>query len=70
MTAIYVSHRLEEIYKLCDTITVLRDGQHVGTKPVKDLDQSALVQMMIGRTLEAYFPGHLKAEPGRRIAPR
>jgi ABC-type sugar transport system ATPase subunit len=67
VTAIYVSHRLEEIYKLCDTITVLRDGQHVGTKLVKDLDQSGLVQMMIGRTLEAYFPGHLKADPGEEL---
>ncbi|MGD0059285.1 MAG: sugar ABC transporter ATP-binding protein [Verrucomicrobiia bacterium] len=67
VTAIYVSHRLEEIYRLCDTITVLRDGQHVGTKPVKDLDQGGLVQMMIGRTLDAYFPGHLKADPGEEL---
>lgn len=67
VTAIYVSHRLEEIYRLCDTVTVLRDGQHVGTRPVKDLDQSGLVQLMIGRALEAYFPGHLKTEPGEEL---
>jgi ABC-type sugar transport system ATPase subunit len=67
VTAIYVSHRLEEIYRLCDTITVLRDGQHVGTKPVTDLDQNGLVQMMIGRALEAYFPGHLQAKPGEEL---
>ena len=67
VTAIYVSHRLEEIYRLCDTITVLRDGQHVGTKPATELDQSGLVQMMIGRALEAYFPNHLRAEPGEEL---
>ena len=67
VTAIYVSHRLEEIYRLCDTITVLRDGQHVGTKPVTELDQGGLVQMMIGRALEAYFPGHLQAKPGEEL---
>jgi ABC-type sugar transport system ATPase subunit len=67
VTAIYVSHRLEEIYRLCDMITVLRDGRHVGTKPVKDLDQSALVQMMIGRALEAYFPSYLQTEPGEEL---
>ncbi len=67
VTAIYVSHRMEEIYRLCDTITVLRDGQHVATKPAADLDRNSLVQMMIGRTLETYFPGHLKVEPGEEL---
>src|ERR1017187_3576237 len=67
VTAIYVSHRMEEIYRLCDTITVLRDGQHVATKTTAELDRNGLVQMMIGRALEAYFPGHLKAEPGEEL---
>jgi ribose transport system ATP-binding protein len=66
-TAIYVSHRLEELYQLCDMITVLRDGQHVGTKPTKELDQDALVQMMIGRALDAYFPKHLRTEQGEEL---
>ncbi len=67
VTAIYVSHRLEEIYHLCDTITVLRDGQHVATKSAAELDRNSLVQMMIGRTLEAYFSRHLQAEPGEEL---
>src|SRR6266403_2262979 len=67
VTAIYVSHRLEEIYRLCDTITVLRDGQHVGTKPAKELDHGGLVRLMIGRPLEAYFPGHLQAKAGEEL---
>jgi ABC-type sugar transport system ATPase subunit len=67
VTAIYVSHRLEEIYRLCDTITVLRDGQHVGTTPVRELNQRRLVQMMIGRELEAYFPAHVQAASGEEL---
>src|SRR4029453_18339754 len=67
VTCIYVSHRLEEIYRLCDTITVLRDGRHVGTATVKDLNKAALVEMMIGRRLEDYFPSHVHATPGTEL---
>jgi ABC-type sugar transport system ATPase subunit len=51
VTCIYVSHRMPEVFRLCDTITVLRDGQVVGTRPAAELDESAVVQMMIGRAL-------------------
>lgn len=51
VTSIYVSHRLEEIFALCDRVTVLRDGQLVGTEPIGNLDRDALVKMMIGRDL-------------------
>ena len=67
VTAIYVSHRMPEIFQLCDTITVLRDGRLVDTKPVTELDESTLVQMMIGRPFEAYFPSHLGAEMGKEL---
>ena len=67
VTCIYVSHRLEEIFLLCDTVTVLRDGHHVATRPVTDVDRSSLVEMMIGRRLEEYFPGHVHAEPGAEM---
>jgi ABC-type sugar transport system ATPase subunit len=56
---LYVSHRMPEIYRLCDTITVLRDGRHVGTHPTSELDESSLVQLMIGRRLEQYYPDHV-----------
>jgi ABC-type sugar transport system ATPase subunit len=62
VTCIYVSHRLEEIFLLCDTITVLRDGRHVATRPIAEVDRSSLVELMIGRRLEDYFPSHIKAE--------
>jgi ABC-type sugar transport system ATPase subunit len=63
-TCLYVSHRLAEIFELCDTVTVLRDGTHVATRPVGGLDERALVQMMIGRNLETVTPEHLGQEPG------
>ncbi|AHG87888.1 ABC transporter related protein [Gemmatirosa kalamazoonensis] len=61
---LYVSHRMPEIYRLCDTITVLRDGRHVGTHPTSELDEASLVQLMIGRRLEQYFPAHVSAPRG------
>lgn len=53
VTCIYVSHRMPEIFRLCDTVSVLRDGRHVGTRPVVELSESELVRMMIGRALES-----------------
>jgi ABC-type sugar transport system ATPase subunit len=64
VTCIYVSHRMPEIFRLCDTVTVLRDGQHVATLPVASLDEASLVQMMIGRRLEGRVPDHVGREPG------
>lgn len=51
-TILYVSHRLEEIFELCDTVTVLRDGRHVATQPTRDLDSTQLVRLMVGRAIE------------------
>jgi len=63
-TLIYVSHRLEEVFRLCDRVTVLRDGQHIETAHVRDLTMETIVQRMIGRSIEQYFPEHLDARPG------
>jgi len=57
-TILYVSHRMPEIFRLCDRVTVLRDGAHVATRPVAELDEGALVEMMIGRRLAKFYPGH------------
>ena len=53
---LYVSHRLKEIFDLCQTITILKDGQHVTTQPTADLTEAALVRLMVGRPLTSYFP--------------
>jgi len=53
---VYVSHRMEEIFALCDRISVLRDGHFVGCRPIPGLSLDEVVQMMVGRSLEARFP--------------
>src|ERR1019366_7193971 len=64
VTLLYVSHRMPEIFRLSDRLTVLRDGEHVATRSTAEIDEDELVQLMIGRHLEQYFPGHLTASPG------
>ncbi len=53
---IYISHRLEEIFALGDRVTVLRDGESVGTSRVDDLDEAALIRRMIGREVSQIYP--------------
>ncbi|PAW67383.1 MAG: L-arabinose ABC transporter ATP-binding protein AraG [Opitutia bacterium Tous-C1TDCM] len=48
---LYVSHRMDEIFALCDRITILRDGRHVVTSALADLDRAAVIRHMVGRTL-------------------
>jgi rhamnose transport system ATP-binding protein len=56
VAVIYISHRLEEVFLLADRVTVLRDGQVVGTRLVRETSQPELIRMMVGRTLDALFP--------------
>jgi ribose transport system ATP-binding protein len=62
VTVIYISHRLDEIFEIGDYVTVMRDGHHIETKPVAQIqDRSELIKMMIGKTVfEQYTPreGH------------
>jgi rhamnose transport system ATP-binding protein len=53
---VYISHRLEEVFLLADRVTVLRDGEFVATKQVTDTHHHDLVEMMVGRRIEALFP--------------
>ncbi|SAK47198.1 ABC transporter [Caballeronia fortuita] len=53
---IFISHHLEEIFDVCDRITVLRDGQYVGMTDVAKTDVERLVEMMVGRRIESSFP--------------
>jgi len=64
VTILYVSHRMAEIHRLCDEITVLRDGRHVATRPASELPESELVHLMIGRRVEQYFPAHAETPCG------
>jgi ribose transport system ATP-binding protein len=56
VTIVYISHRLEEIYEVCDTVTVLRDGHHIATRNVKDVSMEDLIRMMVGREVVEKFP--------------
>ncbi len=53
---IYISHRLEEIFGLADRVTVLRDGQSVGSVPVGDIDEARLIRLMVGREVTQIYP--------------
>jgi ABC-type sugar transport system ATPase subunit len=64
VTQLYVSHRMAEIFTLCDTVTVLRDGRHVATQAVEGLTEAALVRQMIGRDIAEYLPVHTEASRG------
>ncbi len=58
VTVIYISHRLDEIFQIGDYVTVMRDGRHIATKPISEVNgRSELIKMMIGRTIfEQYTP--------------
>ncbi|MGC9401141.1 ribose ABC transporter ATP-binding protein RbsA [Vibrio genomosp. F10 str. 9ZC157] len=53
---VYISHRLKEIFEICDDITVLRDGKFIGECSVIDTDEDGLIEMMVGRKLEDQYP--------------
>lgn len=55
---VYISHKMDEIFRIADTITVLRDGRHIATEPARDLDERQLIALMVGRDLQQ----HLRSE--------
>ena len=52
----FVSHRMDEIYRVSDRVTVLRDGHHVATEPVAEMSRDRAVQLMVGRALSGMYP--------------
>ena len=55
---IYISHRLDEVFEVADRVMVLRDGEHVGTKDIDDINRERLIEMMVGRPVDSEFPKH------------
>ncbi len=53
---VYISHRLKEIFEMCDYITVIRDGRYVGQENVSDVNEDKMIEMMVGRKLTDQFP--------------
>jgi ABC-type sugar transport system ATPase subunit len=63
---IYISHRMDEIFTICDSITVYRDGKYIGRGSTKELDEAALIRMMVGREITDVFP-KLPADIGETL---
>ncbi len=67
---IYVTHRLDEVFAVCDRATVMRDGAHIATEEVSGLTRERLIEMMVGRRLETEFPSRPRNIGGSRLEVR
>jgi inositol transport system ATP-binding protein len=56
ISIIYISHKMDEIFRISDKITVLRDGQYIATRPASELDDNSLIKLMVGREINEIFP--------------
>ena len=66
VSIIYISHRLEEIMDICDSVTVLKDGTYVDTKPVGEVTKDSLITMMVGREMSDIY-NIKRQEPGEEV---
>ena len=60
-SVVYITHRLAEVYTICDRVTVLRNGELVATTSLKGLDRSALIELMLGRPSGEMYPDEARA---------
>lgn len=63
IAVLFISHKLEEIFEICDIVTVIRDGQHISTLPAEKMTKDSLIAAMVGRTLNNLYP-KVKTTPG------
>lgn len=66
VSVVYISHRLEEIMSICDTVTVLKDGTYVTTEEVKNVDKDTLIALMVGRSIQNIY-GISRETPGQEL---
>ena len=55
-SVIYISHKMEEIFKICDTVTVLRDGKYIGRNSTSEISEDKMISMMVGREIKDVYP--------------
>jgi ABC-type sugar transport system ATPase subunit len=67
---IYISHRLEEVFEIADRVMVMRDGEHIATCPIDQVNRGGLIEMMVGRKLENEFPKQAAAIGEDRLVVR
>src|SRR6185369_8187483 len=56
VAVIYITHKMDEVFRIADKVTVFRDGKHVATLPASELDRQKLITLMVGRELTHLFP--------------
>ena len=61
---LFISHRLEEVFALCQRVTVMRDGRHVLTQPIEELTTESIIRAMVGRDMERALPEGRAPRPG------
>ncbi|MBW4528098.1 MAG: sugar ABC transporter ATP-binding protein [Phormidium tanganyikae FI6-MK23] len=64
---VYISHRMEEVYALADRVSVLRDGQYIGTLDRSEISPERLVQMMVGRSMQGFYEHEHQTNPGNVV---
>ena len=63
---VYISHRLKEIFEICDDVTVLRDGEFIAEKNIKEVNENKIIEMMVGRKLSEQYP-RVQYNPGEVV---
>jgi ribose transport system ATP-binding protein len=64
VAVVYISHRMEELREVAETVSVMRDGQMIGTRPLPEVSDAELIRMMVGRPLREFFARDAAAAPG------
>ncbi|MFA7371132.1 MAG: sugar ABC transporter ATP-binding protein, partial [Sphaerochaetaceae bacterium] len=68
LSIVYISHKLDEIFKVCDEVTILRDGQWIDTFPIEEATRERIIEKMVGRSLDTVFPQQIeKVRPNVRL---
>jgi ABC-type sugar transport system ATPase subunit len=67
VTVLYISHRMEEIFQLCNHVSVLRDGRHIATEPIAHTSPNRVIQLMIGREVSHFEPHHVQQTLGPEL---
>jgi inositol transport system ATP-binding protein len=64
---IYISHKMDEIFRVADEITVIRDGSHIETRPARDFDIETVIRLMVGRTIDNIYPPRVEKRLGEVV---
>ncbi len=67
MAIVYISHRIPEVFRLCHTVTILRDGKRVSVSPISKTSPQQVIDQMVGRELKKDLASHRQANPGEVV---